>query len=64
MSKENGLIKFSEEKDKGIINNLIPVHINKMRCEKYFWDWSTDYKDWIRGGEIPSKLNEAYKTQH
>lgn len=49
------LIKFSEEKDKGNIKNLIPVHINKMRCENYFWHWSSNHGDWIRTVKISEK---------
>ena len=56
------LITFSEEKDKGNIVNLIPVHINKMRCEDYFWDWSSNHGDWIRTEKISEKLKRAYKN--
>ena len=56
------LIKFSEEKDKGNIKNLIPVHINQMRCEKHFWHWSNNHHDWIRTEEISEGLKKAYKT--
>ena len=56
------LIKFSEEKDKGNIENLIPVHINKMRCENYFWHWSNNHGDWIRTDKISEKLKRAYKN--
>lgn len=58
----NVIVKFSEEKTKGNLQNLIPVHINKMRCDNYFWDWSIDYYDWIRGEEIPENLKRMYKT--
>ena len=50
------LVKFSEEKDKGNIENLIPVHINKMRCENYFWGWSSNHGDWVRTNKISEKL--------
>lgn len=46
------LIKFSEEKDKGSVKHLTPVHTNKMKCDKYYWHWSSDYGDWIRGDKI------------
>lgn len=63
MKEENEvLVKYSEELKKGNIGNLIPVHINKMRCDNYFWNWSTVYCDWIRGGEIPEKLKRMYKN--
>ena len=32
--------------------HLIPVHINKCRCDKYYWDWSSDHGKWIRGKAI------------
>ena len=56
------LIKFSEEKAKGNVQNLIPVHINKMRCENYFWNWSSDNGDWIRADKIPEKLKNGYNN--
>lgn len=56
------LIKFSEEKDKGNIVNLIPVHINKMRCENYFWHWSSNHGDWIRTKKISEELKKAYNN--
>jgi hypothetical protein len=59
------LIKFSEEKDKGnIVNliNLIPVHINKMRCQNYFWHWSSNHGDWIRTEKISVQLKRGYKN--
>jgi len=56
------LLKFSEENDKGNIENLIPVHINKMRCEKYFWHWSSNHGDWIRTEKIPEELKRAYEN--
>ena len=44
------------------VTNLIPVHINKMRCDEYFWNWSSNLKDWVRGEKIPNHLKTAYKT--
>ncbi len=55
------LIKFQEKKTEMNIENLIPVHMGKARCEDYYWDWSTDEKDWIRGEKIPENLKQAYK---
>lgn len=51
------MIKYSEEKDKGNVLSLIPVHINKMKCDNYFWNWNSNQKDWVRG----EKLTEHYK---
>lgn len=42
--------------------NLIPVHINKCRDDEYFWDWSSDAGNWIRGEKIPENLKRMYKT--
>tara|TARA_B100001167_G_scaffold191010_1_gene159719 strand:+ start:12972 stop:13172 length:201 start_codon:yes stop_codon:yes gene_type:complete len=56
------LVTFTEEKNKGKIINLIPVHINKMRCENYFWHWSSNHGDWIRTEKIPEDLKKAYKN--
>jgi hypothetical protein len=53
------LIKFSEQTEE---RNLIPVHINKSRCENYFWHWSSDHKDWIRTEKISEELKKAYKN--
>ena len=50
------IIKFSEEKDKGKIKSLTPVHINKMKCDNYFWYWSDKYNDWIRREKIKYML--------
>ena len=43
-------------------DSLIPVHINKSRDDTHFWDWSSDLKGWIRGNEIPEKLQRMYKN--
>lgn len=56
------IIKFSEEKKKGKLNNLIPVHINLMRCNSFFWNWSKENNDWIRGNKIPQNLKKMYKN--
>jgi len=53
------IIKLSEQKD---LKHLIPVHVNVMRCDKYFWNWSTKHLAWIRGKKIPADLNKAYKN--
>ena len=42
--------------------NCLPIHINKMRCENYFWHWSSSHKDWIRTEIIPEELKRAYKN--
>ena len=62
METQNQLIKFGEEKEKGNITHLIPVHINKARCDNYFWNWSSNHGDWIRGAKIPETLKKAYKN--
>ena len=41
--------------------NLIPVHINKARDDKFFYDWSSDAKKWIKGEKIPENLKRMYK---
>lgn len=56
------LIKYQDEKNKGNVKHLIPVHINKVRCDKYFWNWSNEHKDWIRGQLIPENLKTKYQT--
>lgn len=55
-------MKFEDAKKQGLVNELIPVHINKCRCENYFWDWSSDIGDWVRGKKIPESMKRAYKT--
>lgn len=57
METTEKLVTFTEEKNKGNVKNLIPVHINIMRCENYFWNWIAAYGDWIRG----EALTEQYK---
>jgi hypothetical protein len=52
------LIKFSEEKNKGNIIHLIPVHMNRMKCKNYFWDWSNEHGDWIRGEKIKNLVKQ------
>ena len=59
---KNKLIKYTDEIGNGKVINLIPVHINKMRCENFFWHWSSNYGDWIRTEEISEELKKAYKT--
>ncbi|MFP4047199.1 MAG: hypothetical protein ACLFT4_05505 [Bacteroidales bacterium] len=46
----------------GNANYLIPVHINRSRDDKYFYDWSFDNKEWIRGNKIPKNIKKAYKN--
>jgi hypothetical protein len=45
-------------------DDLIPVHINKARSGEYFYDWSSDIGDWVRGEKIPDALNKCYKTPY
>lgn len=59
---EVGFMKFQDLRKSGTAPNLIPVHINKMRDETYFWDWNKTLGDWVRGEEIPELLKRAYKT--
>lgn len=54
------MILFSEEKDKGNIKNLIPVHINICRCDNYYWNWKKEIGDWVRGDEIPEQMKRMY----
>ena len=54
-------MKLSEQ-NKVKEDDLIMVHINKARSENYFWNWSSDMKDWIRWDKIPERLKRAYKT--
>lgn len=56
------IIKFQDEKIKGNVTNLIPVHINTCRCSKYFWNWNKDLGDWVRGSKIPENLIRAYNN--
>ena len=56
---QNKLIKFSKQNK---VKNLIPVHINKCRCDDYYWDWSSEHNDWIRGKKIPELLKRMYKN--
>lgn len=53
---------YQDAKKQGVVRELIPVHINKCRCDNYFWDWSSDIGDWVRGREIPEYLKKAYKA--
>jgi len=62
MGDKNVITLFSEEKATGKMKNLIPVHINKMRCEKYFWNWDTKLGDWVRGQIIPPTLAKMYNN--
>ena len=54
-------IKLSDQTDVKE-EDLISVHINKMRSKDHFWNWSSDNKDWIRGEEISQKLKDAYNN--
>ena len=58
--KNDKAMLYQEAKKLGLVQNLIPVHINKCRCTSYFWDWSTDLKDWVRGETIPEHLKRMY----
>jgi hypothetical protein len=51
---------FQDEKEKGNLSSLIPVHINKMCCDNYFWSWDEVLKDWVRGEETPENLKRGY----
>ena len=52
------LIKYSEEKEKGNIKHLIPVHINKARCNNYFWDLDVrDFRTKIPASRDIRRLN-------
>jgi len=42
--------------------HLIPVHINVARCSKYYWNYSEKLKSWVRGEEIPEKMNRLYNV--
>ena len=53
---------YKEAKQQGLVKNLMPVHINKCRCDNYYWDWSSDIGDWVRGNKIPEEMKRAYKT--
>ena len=53
---------YTEAKEQGLVKDLIPVHINKCRCENYFWDWSSGIEDWVRGEKIPEQLNKMYRN--
>lgn len=54
--------KYSDAKANGLVEDLIPIHINKCRCENYFWNWSSDIGDWIIGEKIPKHLKLAYSN--
>lgn len=54
MTKENFL--------KELTDDFVPVHINYVRNETHFWNWSSDLKGWVRGREIPYKLKRDYKN--
>jgi len=60
--KEKCFYKYSVAKANGLVGELIPVHINKCRCENYFWNWSSNMNDWIRGEKIPEYLKLAYSN--
>ena len=53
------MILFKEQTD---VKNLIPVHINTCRCENYFWHFSIELSDWVRGEKIPENLKRFYNN--
>jgi len=55
------VIKFFDIEKQGNVKDLIPVHINIMRDDNYYWYWSDKYKDWIRRNKISEKLKRLYK---
>ena len=55
---------FKEYRKNGFNGHLTPVHINKMRCDKFYWDWSSDLGDWVQGKEVPEKLKRMYDTPY
>jgi len=55
----NNIILFKEQTE---VSNLIPVHIHKCRCENYFWNFSIELCDWVRGEKIPENLKRAYNN--
>lgn len=55
---------FKEAKAENPNLTLKMVHINKARCDQYYWNWSSNHKDWIRGDELPERLKVAYKNPH
>ena len=55
----NDKILFKEQNE---VKNLIPVHINKCRCENYYWDFSIELGEWVRGEKISERLKKLYNT--
>lgn len=51
---------YQEAKKKELVKDLLPVHINKCRCDTYYWNWSSDLQDWVRGEKIPEHLKRMY----
>lgn len=49
-------------KDEDFIGTPIAVHINRCRDDKYFYNWNSNMKGWVRMEEIPEKLNRMYKN--
>lgn len=46
------VVKFKEESKKGTIKYFIKVNHETIKCQKYYWVWSKEHKDWIRNGLI------------
>ena len=62
MKTDRDFQKFQDWKKEDEKANLIPVHINKTRSQNFYWNWSKDKKDWVRGEEIPEAMKKAYQN--
>jgi hypothetical protein len=59
MKKEfqNSLDYYVQERD----GHLIPVHINKMKSRTHYYNWSSNFGNWIRGEKISDSLRKELK---